>query len=134
MFLLRQIPQCLTLCYDDCILNHLSRLLSRICREYCSIRHCRRRVPEYFCRIRNSTSAGPLTDSGHKSYGTPDTGPLRVQQTSIWTYIFKMETVICNLFKVNVISIFSLYYQCSLFKHNRHYGHFTDTDHKHSLS
>ena len=38
--------------------------------------------------------------------------PLRAQQTSIWANAFKMELVIRNSFKVNVISIFSLYYQC----------------------
>ena len=52
-------------------------------------------------------------ESGHKSYGTDsvnDQTPLRAQ-TSIWTYTFMMEIVtgIRNLFKVNVISIFSLY-------------------------
>ena len=50
---------------------------------------------------------------GHKSYGTDAVNgqtPLRIQ-TSIWTYTFMMEIVtgIRNLFKVNVISIFSLY-------------------------
>ena len=50
--------------------------------------------------------------------------PLKAQQTSIWTYTFKMEIVFCNLFKVNAIPIFSLYYQCFLFKHNRYCGHF----------
>ena len=52
-------------------------------------------------------------ESGHKSYGTDSVNgqtPLRVQ-TSIWTYTFMMEIVtgIRNLFKVIVISIFSLY-------------------------
>ena len=52
-------------------------------------------------------------ESGHKSYGTDSANgqtPLRVQ-TSIWTYTFMMEIVtgIRNLFKVIVISIFSLY-------------------------
>ena len=52
-------------------------------------------------------------ESGHKSNGTDsvnDQTPLRTQ-TSIWTYTFMMEIVtgIRNLFKVNVISIFSLY-------------------------
>ena len=34
---------------------------------------------------------------------------LRAQQTSIWTYTSMMEIVIRDLFKVSVISIFSLY-------------------------
>ena len=44
-------------------------------------------------------------ESGHNGQT-----PFRVQ-TSIWTYTFMMEIVtgIRNLFKVNVISIFSLY-------------------------
>ena len=38
-----------------------------------------RRFPEYFSRIRNRTSVGPLTESGHKSYGTDSTkGPTNV--------------------------------------------------------
>ena len=49
----------------------------------------------------------------YKSYGTDSVNvqtPLSAQ-TSIWTYTFMMEIVtgIRNLFKVNVISIFSLY-------------------------
>ena len=50
---------------------------------------------------------------GHKSYGTDSVNgqtTLRAQ-TSIWTYTFMMEIFIGirNLFKVNVIYIFSLY-------------------------
>ena len=52
-------------------------------------------------------------ESGHKSYDTDSVNgqtPLRAQ-TSIWTYTFMLEIVtgIRNLFKVYVISIFSLY-------------------------
>ena len=52
-------------------------------------------------------------EPGHKSNGTDsvnDQTPL-MTQTSIWNYTFMMEIVtgIHNLFKVNVISIFSLY-------------------------
>ena len=125
-------------CYDECLLNPLSRLLSRTCREYCLISHCILQgvLPEYFSRITNITSVGPLMESGHKSYDTDSVNgqtPLRVQ-TSIWTYSFMMEIVtgIRNLFKVNVISIFSLY--DSVFKHNSQYGHIADTYYKYSLS
>ena len=71
-------------CYDECLLNHLSRLLSRTCQEYCSIRHCILQgvFPEYFSRIRNRTSVGPVTESVHKIMAQT---PLRAQQTSILT-------------------------------------------------